>query len=161
MAFFVSLNRPQISEDPSIVIFVYNDKKQLIETARDVRCPAAVHTDDKGGSIIWGQSWHMQTPLENLEPNSYLVIEFRPRGELVQSNPAAATPPIAPLTTTFQIDINTIDSGFQTFEVLPAMEPGKQINPILLTQERSTIQVELILSRRNRNIDMRTVMCSV
>jgi len=151
---------PQVSEDPSIVISVYNEKKQLLETARDIRGPAAINTDANGGTIIWGQSWHMQTPLENLEPNSYLMIEYRPRGEALQAS-GAVIPPIAPLSATFFIDLNTIDSCFQNFDVVPVMETGRQINPILLNQEKSTIQTELILSRRNRPLDLKTILCSV
>ncbi len=145
-----------VSDDPSIVISVYNDKKQVVETAREIRSPAMIAPAEAGhgGTIFWGHSWHMQTPLENLLPGSYLHIEYRPKGEAIISGQLA----VAASSLTFVIDANAIDSMLQTFELQPTVEAGKQANPIHLHNERSYLLTDIVISRRSRSLDLKTIL---
>jgi hypothetical protein len=164
-----------VTDDPSLVISIYNEKKQLIESTRDVRNPSIISveienhaqhqkkqnirgsiTGKHGGFIYWGQSWHLQTPLENLEPNSFLVIEYRPRGELLNQTNSFV---VSPLSAQFEIDLSAIDSSLEAIELNPAMEVGnKQANPILAQNEKSILSMEIILTRKNRPIDLKTIL---
>jgi Cytoskeletal adhesion len=61
---------------PFLSISVFNAKKQHIEPVQDLS-QYVLHKD----SDVWFSStWHMQTPLENLEPGTFLLIEFCDQG---------------------------------------------------------------------------------
>jgi hypothetical protein len=41
--------------------------------------------------LVWGSTWHMETPLENLEPGSFIVVQVQLAGSLEADNSAKAT----------------------------------------------------------------------
>jgi hypothetical protein len=161
-----------VSDDPSLVISIYNEKKQILEVARDVRSPAFLSKEDtepspntrdstnmnkKSGYIFWGQSWHMQTPLENLEANSYLLIEYRPRGEGLN---VPNLNPVSPLIAQYFIDLDTLDSGLYVAELLPGSDSGRQSNSAQLQNEKSILSLDILLTRKNKPIDINTILNS-
>lgn len=100
-------------------------------------------------SIYWGSVWHMQTPLDNIDTGSFVAIEYR----------SVATTPGATATTviaTFPLDIESIDSGLQTVQLLPSADASKG-NPIFANGDKSTVQIEIVLNKRNREIDVKSL----
>lgn len=52
---------------------VYNSNQKLLEASQDTSVPV-VH---RGSYVWWACVWNMVTPLENIEPGCYVVIELR------------------------------------------------------------------------------------
>lgn len=158
----VCLNSKSIvTEDAALVVRVYNVKKQVLENAVDIRNPALIKRNAAGvvTEIHWGSTWHMQTPLENLEMGSYLIIEFHPDITQMSSAPLSPTSTgkqaVACYATSAMYPINTdvIDTGMQLFNLTVSADQTKQINPIMLTSERTSLFAELVINTRDRTID--------
>jgi hypothetical protein len=104
----------------------------------------------EGIKLFWGSSWHMQTPLDNLESGSFITIEYK-------------APPVAGLNAqsmtgvsgTIDLNIGVIDSGHQ-FLILSDNNP-KQSNQGFVNNDKSILSVELVINQRNRAIDYRMV----
>ncbi|CAM9455312.1 unnamed protein product [Phaeothamnion confervicola] len=62
---------------PFVTVSVYNAKGQLTEAPQDVCLPAITRPN----YLWWAHTWHMQTPLETLGKNSFVVFELRDQGE--------------------------------------------------------------------------------
>lgn len=60
---------------PFLLITVYSPKGNVVEPPQRIGHPA-IH---RPGSIWWGTTWYMHTPVENLPPGAFVVIEFRDR----------------------------------------------------------------------------------
>lgn len=91
----------------------------------------------------------MQTPLDNIEPGSFVVIEYR----------ALATSPGgtgSSVLTVFPLDAESIDSGSQTLQLLPSTDASKG-NPIFASTDKSSIQIDIVLNKRNREIDVKSL----
>ena len=54
-----------------MIISVYNTRKQVIEASHTIESPK-YHDDTH---ILWYSMWHMQTPLENIEAGSFILLE--------------------------------------------------------------------------------------
>jgi hypothetical protein len=80
--------------DPSASFSVYNSKGQLIERTKELLNPALSSLDQvayalgegythptassaPGTTLFWGAYWHMQTPLQNVEAGSVVLLELR------------------------------------------------------------------------------------
>lgn len=73
---------------PFLVISVYNQKKKLIEGVQHMPVPVV----RRSSYVWWGSVWHMQTPLDNLEEGSYIIIELKNASTSSQILFAPATP---------------------------------------------------------------------
>lgn len=151
-----------VNEKSAIIISAYNSSKQLIEATKEMKSP--VWIDDvktsgesvsnnknkgEGLKILWGCSWHMQTPLDNLEPGSFIVIEYKSPPIIAQSSASSST-----VSGIIELNMNTIDSGLQS---LLLDDNGKQGNTVFANNDRSTLNLELIINQRNRTVDYRTI----
>jgi hypothetical protein len=56
---------------PWLTVSVFDSKYKFVEDPYIIASPATYTS----GCIFWQQHWHMQTPLETLPPDSYIVIE--------------------------------------------------------------------------------------
>jgi hypothetical protein len=125
---------------PFLVVSVYNQKKKLIESVQHMPVPVV----RRSSYVWWGSVWHMQTPLDNLEEGSFIIVELKNAATASQIlfTPAApaqstsstfssffssssSTPDPTPLSGGTSIawyliplDLSTINSGGQSFEML-------------------------------------------
>jgi len=106
---------------PSITLSVYNSKHQLVEKEKVLQLPVLIRTADQRQQqqqasppitattseedttvtsashhnqhcrLVWGSTWHMETPLENLEPGSFIVLQVQLAASLEADNSAKAT----------------------------------------------------------------------
>ncbi len=123
-----------------------NSQNELVESKQEVRGAAIVHSVETVGpgpkKVYWGQTWHMRTPVENLEPGSLITVEYKGR----------ADGPVVSMGQ-FAIERETIDSKEVTITLLPSVDAaGRQPNPILLQNEKSSLSMEIVLSRKPRLI---------
>jgi len=58
---------------PFLSIAVYNSQRKLIENIQNMPIPGV----RRSSYVWWGCAWHMQTPLENINENCYVVIELK------------------------------------------------------------------------------------
>ena len=56
---------------PSLVLSVYNHRSQLVEPVQTIEAPVVADPD----YACWGITWHMQTPLENVENGTFIAIQ--------------------------------------------------------------------------------------
>lgn len=159
---------------------VYNSKMQSIEESRDIVNPvysAAAggegSDESEAGGLYWGSTWHMQTPLENLESGTVLLVEFK---ELV----LGAQKPIGNDVSmtivqycTFVIDAMTIDSTVNSIPwTVQRMDVGhgatnnkiQKLSTILSggnsggVMDVATINVDVIVHQKSRNVDVKSVL---
>jgi len=104
---------------PSITLSVYNSKHQLVEKDKVLQLPVLIRTTDQQQQqasppitattseedttatsashhnqhcrLVWGSTWHMETPLENLEPGSFIVVQVQLAVSLETDSNAKAT----------------------------------------------------------------------
>ena len=125
-------------------ISVLNKNLQLVEAIQDIPMPSIV----RDAYIWWASSWHMQTPLENIEEGCLVKIEFKivPReagGDSRAATAAGNTVSVA----TFPIDFNVIDSGMVNITFF-----DKQTGDG--STEHSFVETDIMISKRSKNIPM-------
>ncbi|GAB5034473.1 myosin-like protein [Nannochloropsis oceanica] len=86
---------------PFFKINVYSSKQQQVERTQVMTYPAL----QRGRSMWWGWTWHMQTPVEHLSPGSFAVLELVDRAK----GPKAWA--------LLHVDDSHVDSGSQTLEM--------------------------------------------
>lgn len=59
-------------ENLHLTVSVFNEKKDLVEVVQDIIGPAVVEAHH----ACWGRSWHMQTPLENIEGGCSIALKL-------------------------------------------------------------------------------------
>jgi hypothetical protein len=122
------------------VVSVYNQKKKLIESVQHMPVPVV----RRSSYVWWGSVWHMQTPLDNLEEGSYIIVELKNATSSAQIlfAPAAPAPSTSSTFSSFfssssntpdptplsggssiawhliPLNLSTINSGGQSFEML-------------------------------------------
>ena len=134
-----------------------SSKRQLVEPARELRGPALVQPAQVEGKRVlrpvlhWAASWHMQTPLENLDSGSYLLLEYR-----AKAGDTAVTASLQ-----YALDRAVIDSGDEELQLVPqtlqqggASAGGSASGGAV----RSTLQVTITLSRKPRDIKLLDVL---
>lgn len=62
-------------ESPFLSLSIYNNRQKLVESVQEVSRPIL----SRSNYLWWAVTWHMQTPLENLDPGCILVLEFKDR----------------------------------------------------------------------------------
>lgn len=86
---------------PFFKINVYSSKQQQVERTQVMTYPAL----QRGRSMWWGWTWHMQTPVEHLSPGSFAVLELMDRAKGPQA------------WALLHVDDSNVDSGSQTLEM--------------------------------------------
>jgi hypothetical protein len=59
---------------PYLLVTVYSPKGHVVEPPQRLAHPALAGSESK--HVLWGLHWHMYTPVENLAPGTFAVIEF-------------------------------------------------------------------------------------
>jgi hypothetical protein len=138
-----SFEKPQasISDHPALTFSAFNSKRQLIEAPKDLKEPAFVYTKEK--NITWGSMWHMNTPLENLQEGSYVLIDYK----LKVDGPVVSSVQIS-------LDRRSVDSMVTTLQLTVPTDGGRQANPILALKENSSLNVEMLLTKKPKYISM-------
>ena len=156
-----------------ILISVLNSKNELVEDTQCLQSPMIVHRDKEywGRNYLWwGHSWHMQTPLENIEPNCYIRCELHRYDSNDKATPSTASstkkggrrgsliagsvPEESLLARAiFPLALSTVDSGLVT---VPFFPPGTKVDPTAVDRvaEHSCIQADLIISKRSRTVTL-------
>jgi len=112
--------------DPCIKVAAYTQKEELIEEERtlsypviaspDQYCDSLLHatsmTTATHASLHWGSTWNMNTPLQNLEPGSFVLIKI-----CFSNGNNSATSLTTVYWTRYSIDSLKIDSTYD--EILP------------------------------------------
>jgi ankyrin repeat protein len=62
-------------ESPFLSLSIYNTRQKLVEAVQEVSRPIL----SRSNYMWWAVTWHMQTPLENLDEGCMLVLEFKDR----------------------------------------------------------------------------------
>ncbi len=150
------------NEKSSIIISAYNSTKQLIETTKELKSPIwiedsgdsagstnSVKTKNEGFKVFWGYSWHMQTPLDNLEIGSFITVEYRAPPIVAQSAVSANS-----VSGMLELNISNLDSGHQ---FLLLSDINKQGNQVFINNDRSMLSIDLLINQRNRVVDYRTI----
>lgn len=137
-----------------------NSKRQLVEPAKELRGPALIQLQSSNGSsktVYWAVSWHMQTPLENLDAGSFILIEYRARA--ASGNEKAATADAA-ATSFIQLPLEreNIDSSDTNLQFTGPIEAGSKSISAAAAQERSTLRTTIILSRKPRDTKLADVL---
>ena len=86
---------------PFLRLNVYSPKQHQVENGQTMTYPAL----QRGKSMWWGWTWHMQTPVEHLSPGSFAVIELVDR---LKGPQAWAL---------LHVDDSWVDSGSQNLEM--------------------------------------------
>jgi myosin-5 len=140
-----SFEKPQasISNHPVLTFSAFNSKRQLIEAPKDLKEPAMVSSAAGEKNITWGSMWHMNTPLENLQEDSYVLIEYKVKVD-------------GPVVSSVQISLDrqSVDSMATKLHLAVPTDGGRQANPILALKENSTLNVETILTKKPKLISM-------
>lgn len=137
-----------------------NSKRQLVEPSKELRGPALIQQQSINGdskNVYWAVSWHMQTPLENLDAGSFILIEFRARAAI--GNEKAAS--VDTGTTSFvqlPLERESIDSSDINLQFTGPIESGSKSVSAAAARERSTLRTTIILSRKPRDIKLADVL---
>jgi len=62
-------------ESPFLSLSIYNSRHKLVESVQEVSRPIL----SRSNYLWWAVTWHMQTPLENLDEGCMLILEFKDR----------------------------------------------------------------------------------
>lgn len=185
-----TISKSAITEECGLVISVFNAKKQLLENTQEIRHPTlyspqvAVPTSPPTLNppatapplLYWGSVWHMQTPLENLEKNTVVYVEFYPTeagtaggGGLGGLGGGKTMSNLHNYVTSCSYIINpeTIDSSVYILNMAVSGEggggaegagAGRHVNPIMLTSEKSSLFIDLVINTRDREVDLLTIL---
>lgn len=94
-------------------------------------------------NITWGSMWHMNTPLENLQEGSYVLIDYK----LKVDGPVVSSVQIS-------LDRRSVDSMVTTLQLTVPTDGGRQANPILALKENSSLNVEMLLTKKPKYISI-------
>lgn len=137
-----------------LLISACNSKKELVETISEIRGPVLVHSQENVGptgakKVYWGLTWHMRTPVENLEAGSYVLIEYKARvdGPIVSSG-------------YLPLERESIDSKEITIAMTAGVDGsagGRQANPIMMQHEKAALTMEVQLTRKPQSVAFESV----
>ena len=117
----------------SLQISVFSSHKETVEEVAVLACPAVLDVS----YVIWGSSWTMATPLENLDSGYYLHLEILDTS--TSSSKLVCWCDI-------NIDKTSIDSKVQDLEFwLPSSLPDSSTPKVL----HSHLKSEMVLSRKD------------
>lgn len=127
-----------------LLVSACNSKKELVETISEIRGPVLVHSQENVGptgskKVYWGLTWHMRTPVENLEAGSYVLIEYKARVD----GPVVSTGYLP-------LERESIDSKEITIAMTAGVDApgGRQANPIMMQNEKAALTLEVQLTRK-------------
>lgn len=134
-----------------------NSKRDLLEPAKELRGPALIQMQGGGSgtkNVYWAVSWHMQTPLENLETGSFVLVEYR--AKISPADVDASSPSTVTTTTQLPLEADGVDSGELILRMGVPGDGGKA-NPILAAREGSTLKIDVMLSRKPLPVTLRMI----
>ncbi len=148
-------------------VSIFNSKQQLIEESVTLASPVIAGTPgDITSDFYWGSTWDMQTPLENLEPGSTLLVEFKDSADRGGAESASSVVHYI----AYPVDAQTIDSTIMSasWRIL-TIDLGVNVNnkiqrvSTLLSgggnnQGGNKLEVDLILHQRSRAVDVKSIM---
>jgi hypothetical protein len=137
------LYRASVGDEGGVIVLsALNSKRQLVEAATEFRGASFVSSSESsavaggggvGKKLYWGWIWYMNTPLENLEADSSVLIEYK----LKADGPVVSS-------TSFALERDTIDSQ----EVNLSVNAPSSTNPIYAQKEKGSLIVEIMLYRK-------------
>lgn len=137
-----------------LLVSACNSKRELVETISEIRGPVLVHSQETVGSagakkVYWGLTWHMRTPVENLEAGSYVLIEYKARID-------------GPIVSTgyLPLERESIDSKEITIALTAGVDAsagGRQANPIMMQNEKAALTMEVQLTRKAQSVTFESV----
>lgn len=65
----------------SLKVSVYNSSGSLIEVEQIIKCPV-----NSSITILWATTIHLQTPLENIDDNSYVKLVLQTKGSFTEES---------------------------------------------------------------------------
>eukprot|EP01033_Poteriospumella_lacustris_P017499 gene17499-12515_t len=138
-----------VHEQPMLLVSACNSKRELVETVSEIRGPVLVHSQENVGAtgakkVYWGLTWHMRTPVENLEAGSYVLIEYKARVD-------------GPIVSTgyLPLERESIDSKEITIALTAGVDAsagGRQANPIMMQNEKAALTMEVQLTRKAQSV---------
>jgi ankyrin repeat protein len=130
-----------------MTISVYNTRKQVIETSYVIESPK-YHDETH---ILWSSMWHMQTPLENIEPGSFILLEVK-SSDMKESK----------LFGYYPIDKDTINSCEYALDVYKSTVNLDNIvahKPPDKSLVEYALQLDFLILRENRIEPIEKLMC--
>lgn len=132
----------QLPEDSFLSISLYDSKNDLVEDVQDINLPAV----NQASQTWWGKTWHMQTPLQNIEPGSFIIISLHNSRELTDVD----SPWIR-----YDIDKETINSGIVNLQW--RKRGGKGLMPDSIPNgetDGSSLEFEVVIPLKAKSIDI-------
>jgi hypothetical protein len=132
----------QLPDDSFLSISLYDSKNELIEDVQDLNIPAV----NEASQVWWGKIWHMQTPLQNIEPGSFILIRLK--------NPRELTDVDCPWIR-IEIDKETINSG--RLEVPWRKRGGKGFTPLSVPNgeiDGTKLDLEVVIPLKAKSMDI-------
>lgn len=131
-------------------ITVQNIQGKPLEAVQCCAFPAVVEEEQ----IWWGVTWYMQTPVENLESETMIMVEIK------HANTTDFGLKLDLFWTFFSIDKATIDSELASLPLFPGAKPSgamdKRKSKNLVPT--AVLEAELSLTKRFREIDLNTYL---
>jgi hypothetical protein len=139
------LYRASVGDEGGVIVLsALNSKRQLVEAAKEFRGASFLSSSESsavaggagvGKKLYWGWIWYMNTPLENLEAGSSVLIEYK----LKADGPVVSS-------TSFALERDTIDSKLMTLS--------------MTGNDSSSLQIEVLISRKPREINLQQLLLS-
>lgn len=145
--------RASLTDQPSLSISAMNSKREPIEPGKELRGPALIQMQPGNKNVYWAVSWHMQTPLENLETGSFVLVEYRAK---VGADIDSTSPSTVTATTQLPLEADGIDSG-ELIVRMGVPGDGGKANPILAAREGSTLKIDVMLSHKSLPVTLRMI----
>jgi hypothetical protein len=123
--------------DLFMVISVYNARKTLVESVQVINRPVITRPE----SVWWATTWHMTTPIENIDNGSFILIEIKAGAGLLTSSAQAASGNTI-YWVSHIIEKEEINSGDVIFNLLKG---SSQIDWAVQRKSIDTIQTENLL----------------
>jgi myosin-5 len=142
-------------ENPFLTISVYNARRSLVEPQQDVSLPIM----RKQRYLWWGTTWHMQTPLENLdEGGCVVVVEFK--DQRFKSTGRYTSSEIDEIAWVSQpVDLKRIESRSVNFEMqLYPVDISKSVFP---APADCFLEGDIALSRKLFDVDVKALARSL
>jgi hypothetical protein len=123
-----------------LTVSVLSKSSQLVEAVQDIPFPAII----RDAYLWWGCSWHMQTPLENVDEGCSIRFELKSFNGLGDSRVGLSTLSAA----IYPLDFGKIDSGMETM-IFHACKDGS-----LCIEEHSFVQTDCMISKRSKSVTL-------
>lgn len=130
-----------------------NSKGELVEPAKELHYPALIQSviGSSKPAAYWAVSWHMQTPLENLDAGSFVLVEYRSSSSSAEGEAASAVIAEARM----PLDKEYIDSGKMSVPLETPVDQSKANSSAV--EIAGSLQVEVKLARKALPVTLRMI----